>query len=184
MKATGELKAEHRGIELMLRVLQAVSANFGDGQPPPAPHVDGILEFLTVFVDKCHHGKEEEFLFPALEAAAVARDGGPIGVMLDEHQQGRTLVQQLRKFLERYRSGDKPAASGIQQTIAEYVDLLSRHIVKEETVLFPMADARLDLKKDGELFEAFQKLERERIGLGKHEAFHALLDELRDAYVK
>jgi hemerythrin-like domain-containing protein len=35
------------------------------------------MEFLTVFVDKCHHGKEEEFLFPALEAAGIAREGGP-----------------------------------------------------------------------------------------------------------
>jgi nitrate reductase alpha subunit len=54
---------------------------------------------------------------------------------------------------------------------------------KENTVLFPMADARLDVKADSELFEAFQRLERERIGPGKHEAFHALLDEPRDAYL-
>ncbi len=71
----------------------------------------------------------------------------------------------------------------IRQTIQDYVELLGGHIVKENTVLFPMADARLDLKADSGLFEAFQRLERERIGPGKHEAFHALLDELRGAYL-
>jgi hemerythrin-like domain-containing protein len=183
MKATGELMQEHQGIELMLQVLQAVSAKFGAGEPPPAPHVDGIVEFLTIFVDKCHHGKEEEFLFPALEAAGVAREGGPIGVMLSEHRQGRRLVAQLREFLAQYRAGNQEAAAGIRQTIQDYVELLSGHIVKENSVLFPMADARLDVKVDSELFEAFQRLERERIGPGKHEAFHALLDALRDAYL-
>ncbi|MCG6907328.1 MAG: hemerythrin domain-containing protein [Desulfobacteraceae bacterium] len=184
MKATDELQQEHQGIELMLRVLKAVSARFGGREPPPAPHVDGIVEFLTIFVDKCHHGKEEEFLFPALEAAGVPREAGPIGVMLREHRQGRQLVVQLREFLGQYRSGKKEAAVGIQQTIQEYVDLLSRHIVKENSVLFPMADDRLDVRADVELFEAFQRLERERVGPGKHEAFQALLEELRDAYLK
>lgn len=184
MKATEELQQEHRGIELMLRVLQAVSVKFGAGEPPPDRHVEGIVEFLTVFVDKCHHGKEEEFLFPALEAAGVPREGGPIGMMLNEHRQGRGLVAQLREFLAQYRSGNKEAATEIRQTSQDFVDLLSRHIVKENAVLFPMADDRLDLEADSELFEAFQRLEHERIGPGKHQAFHALLDELRGAYLK
>jgi hemerythrin-like domain-containing protein len=148
------------------------------------PHIDGIMEFLTVFIDKCHHGKEEEFLFPALEAAGVARDGGPIGVMLSEHEQGRRLVARLRQCMADYQSGDKQAAAGIQQTVKAYVDLLNQHIAKEDTVLFPMADARLDASQDTTLFEAFERLERERIGAGKHESFHALLDQLQDTYLK
>lgn len=45
------------------------------GKNVPAEELKGIMEFLTVFVDKCHHGKEEDFLFPALEAAGIAKDG-------------------------------------------------------------------------------------------------------------
>ena len=88
MKATDELRKEHQGIELMLRVLQAVAEKFKRGERVNTEHLDGILEFLSIFVDKCHHGKEEEFLFPALEAAGVRREDGPIGVMLSEHEQG------------------------------------------------------------------------------------------------
>ncbi|HSM74258.1 MAG TPA: hemerythrin domain-containing protein [Desulfobacterales bacterium] len=183
MKATEELKNEHRGVELMLRILTAVSERLGRGEALHTQHMEGIMEFLTIFVDKCHHGKEEEFLFPALEAAGVPREGGPIGVMLSEHEQGRQLVAQLRGFVAGYQPGDQRAGAGIQRIVREYVDLLNQHIAKEDNVLFPMADDRLEARQDAVLFEAFEQLERERIGAGKHEAFHALLDQLQGIYL-
>jgi hemerythrin-like domain-containing protein len=182
MKATDELKKEHEGIKVMLRVLQAVADKFKHGEQVSTEHLDGILEFLAIFVDKCHHGKEEEFLFPALEAAGVPREGGPIGVMLSEHEQGRKLVASLKDAVTDNKSGDKANASSVQLIINEYITLLTQHIAKENTVLFPMADAKLDSKKDTALFEAFEKLERERIGVGKHDEFHALLDQLQNMY--
>ncbi|MCF8050232.1 MAG: hemerythrin domain-containing protein [Desulfobacterales bacterium] len=183
MKATQELKNEHHGIEQMLQVLDAISAKLGRGEPLPAEHMDGIMEFLTVFIDKCHHGKEEEFLFPALEAAGVLREGGPIGVLLVEHDEGRRLVSKLKQCVSDHRSGDQQAAVGIQETVTAYVNLLRQHITKEDTVLFPMADAKLDAVSDTVLFEDFERLERERIGAGRHEAFHALLDQLQGIYL-
>jgi hemerythrin-like domain-containing protein len=183
MKATDELKKEHQGIELMLRILQAVSGKIGSGERIHSEHLDGILEFLSIFVDKCHHGKEEEFLFPALEKTGILREGGPIGVMLNEHEQGRKLVARLKVAVRSYTSGDKTAAGSIHVTANEYIALLTQHIVKENTVLFPMADARLNSDKDTELFEAFEQLEQNRIGIGKHAEFHALLDQLQDVYL-
>ena len=183
MKATNELKKEHQGIELMLRVLQAVADKFENGEQVYAEHLDGILEFLSIFVDKCHHGKEEEFLFPALEDAGVPSDGGPIGVMLSEHEKGRKLVARLKDAVTSYKSGDNTIAASAQLIINEYVALLTQHIAKENTVLFPIADAKLDAAKDAELFEAFEQLENERIGPGKHEEFHELLHRLDDEYL-
>jgi hemerythrin-like domain-containing protein len=183
MKAPDELKKEHQGIELMLRILQAVSGKIGSGEQIHSEHLDGILEFLSIFVDKCHHGKEEEFLFPSLEKVGILRDGGPIGVMLNEHEQGRKLVARLKDAVGSYTSGDKTATDRVQVIANEYIALLTQHIVKENNILFPMADARLNSDKDTELFEAFEQLEQNRIGVGKHEEFHALLNQLRDLYV-
>jgi len=81
MQATDELKKEHHAIELMLKILKAVSAKLEQGEQILADHLNGIMAFLTVFVDKCHHGKEEEFLFPALEAAG--------GLSLAEIREGK-----------------------------------------------------------------------------------------------
>jgi hemerythrin-like domain-containing protein len=183
MKATQELKNEHQGIARMLRIIEAVGGKLGRNEHVDAKHLNGIIEFLSIFVDKCHHGKEEEFLFPALEAVGVLHDGGPIGVLLDEHKQGRKLVARLKDGVTGYTSGNKGAAATLQLTANEYAALMTLHIDKENTVLFPMADTKLDSDKDISLFEAFERLERERIGVGKHEEFHVLLDQLRDAYL-
>lgn len=183
MKATDELKNEHQGIELMLRILQAIAGKLGQGEQIGSEQLNGIMEFLSIFVDKCHHGKEEEFLFPALEAAGVPREGGPIGVLMGEHEQGRKLVARLKNAVTNYTSGDKTAAANVQVIVDEYVALLIQHIEKENNVLFAMADAKLDTAKDNELFEAFEQLEKERIGPGKHEEFHALLNRLEHEYL-
>jgi hemerythrin-like domain-containing protein len=183
MKATDALRKEHDGIELMLKVLQTVAGKFKRGERVNTEHLEGILEFLTIFVDKCHHGKEEEFLFPALEVEGMPREGGPIGVMLSEHEQGRKLVARFKDAVTDYKFKDNANASSIQLIINEYVALLTQHIAKENTILFPMADAKLDTNKDTELFEAYEQLERERIGVGKHDEFHALLDRLQNTYL-
>ncbi len=183
MKATDELKKEHQGIEFMLRVIQAVSDKFGCGEKVLSEHLDGIMEFLSIFFDKCHHGKEEEFLFPALEAAGVLRDGGPIGAMLNEHEQGRKIVARLKDAASCLKSGNQTASKGFQTTAMEYVELLTQHIEKENNILFAVADTKLDVAKDAELFKAFKQLEHERIGPGKHERFHALLNRLEHEYL-
>jgi len=182
MKATDELRSEHHGIEIMLRILQAVADRFGRGQEVDGKDLSNILEFLSIFIDKCHHGKEEEFLFPALENVGVPREGGPIGVMLQEHEKGRRLVAKLKDALSGHESGLVLRKEYAQKIIREYVALLDEHIAKENTVLFPMAEARLGPDKDKELVEAFEQLERERIGEGKHSEFHSLLHRFQMAF--
>jgi hemerythrin-like domain-containing protein len=100
--------------------------------------LDQLIEFFIVFVDKCHHGKEEELLFPALEAIGVQRDGGPIGVMLAEHQQGREYVQKMNEAFSQYNEGDRAAATKLAKNARAYIALLRQHIDKENNVLFPI----------------------------------------------
>jgi len=183
MKATEELKTEHEGIKLMLRILDSVSIKMNAGEKIQAEHLDGIVEFFRVFVDKCHHGKEEDFLFPAMEKAGVTRENGPIEVMLREHTMGRSLMTKISDAVGQYKSGNESGSDEFGSTAAEYVALLSRHIEKENNILFPMADMRLTPQEDQELLEAFEKLEHDRIGPGKHEEFHSLLNHLERQYL-
>jgi hemerythrin-like domain-containing protein len=182
MDPIADLRNEHRGVETMLGIIEKLTAQLAKTQNINTNDLDSILEFLTVFVDQCHHGKEEKFLFPALEASGMPRDQGPIGVMLQEHEQGRQLVAELRQAADKLVSGDSKAGKTIENKGMEYVDLLYRHIEKEESVLFHMADDLLSPGKKHELWDAFEKLEKERIGPGRHEAFHQLLERLDQTY--
>jgi hemerythrin-like domain-containing protein len=182
MEPIADLKEEHRGIEIMLGIMGGVISKTSKGQLIDSKDFDSILEFLSVFVDRCHHGKEEDFLFPALEEAGVQRDKGPIGVLLREHQEGRQLVAQFREAIKSFRSGNAKAAISLENAGRDYISLLTQHIQKEDDVLFPMAERVLGSEKQAELAEAFQQLEQNRIGQGRHEEFHNQLHRLKKLY--
>lgn len=183
MKATQQLKEEHEGVLLMLRILAEVSRQLAATGTIVKEHFEGILEFLKVFVDKCHHGKEEELLFPALVKVGIPHDG-PIAVMLFEHEMGRKYIRVMTDAFERYKLKDASAASAIVQNAQAYIELLTEHIDKENNILFAMADDRLSGKAQEALYDGFEKIEELRIGVGKHEEFHSLLHKLGDLYLK
>jgi hemerythrin-like domain-containing protein len=181
MKAIQQLKDEHEGVKVMLGILERVGKQLEENGNLNNEHFGKILGFLTGFVDKCHHGKEEELLFPALEAAGVPKDG-PIRVMLHEHELGRKYVRAMSDAFAGWMTGEKSASQKIAQNAAGYITLLRAHIEKENDVLFAMGDRLLTEKKQDELYEGFEKIEEERIGIGKHEEFHRLLESLSDIY--
>src|SRR5512140_1559873 len=91
--------------------------------------MQAFIDFLKEFADKCHHGKEEGFLFPAMEAAGVPNEGGPIGVLLAEHAQGRQLIREMEESIA--TSVDR---SKLARAAGQYAVLLRVHIRKENTV--------------------------------------------------
>ncbi len=184
MNPIEQLKAEHEGIKLMLSILEKICDKLDSGQKVESEHLSRVLEFLRVFADKCHHGKEEDLLFPALEQAGISREGGPIGVMLMEHTEGRGYIKGLAQAIDKYNAGDENASVEIVENGRNYVDLLRQHIYKENNVLFMMAQQVLSEDTQKELAEAFEKMEVEKIGTGKHEEFHKLMHRLEEIYLK
>lgn len=184
MNAIKELKNEHEAVRLTLNILEKIGQQVAESNQISAPeHLDQLFEFFTIFVDRCHHGKEEELLFPALEKVGISREGGPIGVMLNEHQQGRDLIKKMKGLKDQILKGDAFAVESLNESIAAYTRLLNFHIDKENNVLFPMAVRNLSEDRLQELKEGFDKIETEKIGIGKHEAFHSMLDELEEIYL-
>jgi len=175
--ATQQLRDEHEGIKIMLRVLEVLADRAREGTGFDTGDAGKIIEFLRVFADTCHHGKEEEFLFPALEAAGIPRQGGPVGVMLEEHESGRAFIKAMSEALA---AGDRQAFA---QAATNYATLLNAHIQKENEVLFKMAEGVLSPQEQEQLFTCFERIEEERIGPGVHEAFHALIDTLAAKYL-
>jgi hemerythrin-like domain-containing protein len=88
-----------------------------------------FLKFFQIFADKCHHGKEENSLFPLLEVRGVPREGGPIEVMLYEHQLGRSYVKAMRESLEVFDKILDAKTKFISNSL-NYVALLRNHIYR------------------------------------------------------
>ena len=180
MVPTEQLKTEHEGIKLMLKILDKVCSK---PEEINHEHFAKMLEFLKVFVDKCHHGKEEDLLIPAMVEAGVPKDKGAIKFTLLEHIEGRGYVKDMSEAFDKLKNGGRKASGEILENARNYIDLLIKHIDKENTILFPMADKLLSQVKQAELEEGFERLEVERIGLGKHEEFHQLLHQLKEIYL-
>ncbi len=178
-----ELKDEHQAVKLTLRILEKISNKLTEGGKVDLEHLDELLEFLTTFVDKCHHGKEEDLLFPALEKAGVLREGGPIGVMLREHDLGRGYIKGLRQGVSDLKNGKDKAVNLIVENIQNYSELLTRHIDKEDHILYPMAEQRFSYEQNDKLAKGFAEIEEKRVGPGKHEAFHQMLHHLQEVYL-
>jgi hemerythrin-like domain-containing protein len=88
--ASEDLRNEHEGILFGRQILEEMVRRLQNEQPVAADDLQGMIHFLKLFADKCHHGKEEGLYFPSLEQAGVRNDGGPIGQMLSEHTEKRT----------------------------------------------------------------------------------------------
>lgn len=170
---TETLKSEHRVIE---RVLDAVE-RFATRDEIDAEAFRLSIDFLRNFADGCHHAKEENELFPRMEAVGVARDGGPIGCMLDEHTRGRALIRGMAENVERAGQGDVAAARALRAAALDYIDLLRKHIWKEDNILFAMADRVLDEPRQSELAAGFDRTEQAQEP-GKHDRYIRLAEDL------
>jgi hemerythrin-like domain-containing protein len=137
-----------------------------------------IVDFFRVFVDKCHHSKEERKLFPKLQELGMPSNGGPIAVMLHEHTLGRSEVAAIADALAKFSGGDASAAQTVAAHLIAYSNLLRSHIDKENNVLFAMADNILSFADEEELSGAFEAIEAEEIGAGVHEQYHQFAHEL------
>lgn len=176
MTPIDELKSEHAAVKEALRILEVIADRASRGRVEHLADVPALLEFFKTFVDRCHHGKEEDLLFPELEAAGISRKGGPIEVMLAEHEHGRRHIAGMRGAID--GAGVLQDADAFARHAADYIRLLRGHIDKEDHVLFVVADKVLSDSAVQRLAEGFERIENERIGPGRHEAFHDLLARL------
>jgi len=174
-KATDVLKQEHRAIEEVLDILERLAT-----RAPRAPLQawERTLDFIRNFADRCHHLKEEEIFFPALEGRGIPVAGGPIGMMKVEHEEGRAHVKAMMEALARAKGEPDASRTKLIQNALAYLRLLREHIRKEDEILFAMADEVLTPQDQRELLKAFEEHEAAAIGSGVHEEYLKLADEL------
>src|SRR5215475_2423819 len=176
-KATELLSEEHRVIERVLAVLQNLTSK-------PVDNSLGCwkkaLDFFSHFADQCHHFKEEQVLFPAMEKRGIPRDGGPIGMMLMEHEEGRSYVRSMRAAISLVETKNQVAKEILIDKAKKYVRLMKDHIQKEDEVLFRIAADVISADEQKALLRSFEEHEAKEIGEGVHEKYLKLVEELEE----
>ncbi len=182
MDAIETLMTEHRAIERVLDALVAFADEAGRREASDAKELGRFVEFIRQFADACHHGKEEGILFAAMVDHGFPRDGGPIAMMLLEHDRGRALVSMLRRYAEAEGEWSDEDRRQISDAAHAYAELLREHIRKEDAILYPMAERHLPPEAMQKVGEDCERFEEETIGSGEHERLHALAEDLAARY--
>ncbi len=183
MIATDILMEEHQVIERVITALELAAERLKQGQAVRPGFFVDAADFIKGFADGCHHRKEEGVLFPAMVAAGMPQDGGPIAVMLSEHELGRAHTRAMREAAQKLAAGETRAREAVWANAQSYAELLRQHIAKENGVLFPMANRVIPAPAQGRVAEDFERVEHEETGAGVHEKYLALAEKLEQEMI-
>jgi hemerythrin-like domain-containing protein len=182
MQATEILSQEHRVIEQVLNCLEKFVDRAEAGGSCDWWDAGQMYAFFRDFADRCHHAKEEDCLFPKLEARGFNPEAGPTGVMRSEHAQGRRFLSMMKKGIEAGARGDRHALNVFARNARGYLELLRAHIHKEDHCLFPMADQTLGVRDQDEMLREFANVEHKPGFEEAHEKYLVLADSLAEKY--
>jgi len=182
MRATEILNHEHRVIEQVLSCVERMAQRAGGGERLEEVWAASAIRFLREYADRCHHGKEEEQLFPMMEERGFSPSSGPTAVMRAEHVEGRHHIASMEALIPGAARGERQALEEFSRHGLAYVFLLRSHIRKEDDCLFPMADHALAPDDERELMRRFERVETAEFGGGRKEELRRLADELAEHF--
>lgn len=172
-KATEELEHEHRIIQQVVGGMAVIIEKLESGKEIDPAVLTDLSEFMQTFGDKCHHGKEEDYLFKLLEKKGVPVSGCPLAVLLHEHEKGRGLLADLKLTSETYIRTPRAGKEALIGTLRRLIELYPAHIWKEDYLLFPMTNKLLSESDQEELRAQFEQHDSE-IGIDVHHGFEQL----------
>jgi hemerythrin-like domain-containing protein len=177
--ATRMLEHEHHHIQKVAAAMMVLADRLDAGQPVAVETLQKVVQFMQRFGDICHHGKEEQVLFPLLKKKGVPMHGCPVGALLHEHEEGRTLMRELARDVETCAGGGVLRASAAK-TLHRLAELYPAHIWKEDYLLFPMTDKILTMAEQKQLARRFAAVEK-KLGGGTHRQYERLAEEIEVA---
>jgi len=175
---------EHELISRMLKVMRKACLAIIQGEAICYEDFNQMIDFVKNYADDHHHGKEEKFLFKAMEehlgalGKKLIRNG-----MLVEHDLGRLYMSDLKAALERIKSGDEESKVDVIANAISYTHLLTRHIAKENEVVYTFGERQLSKEILEEIHEKAKVFEEEAMKAGIQAKYKDLLETLEKKYL-
>ena len=131
---------DHVVLRRALNILDAIVATLERGQPIEFSDAQEIVKFIRLVGIECHHGMEEDHLFPTLRRALPLDNR--IQRMLFQHEEQRAVLMDIEEALDSRRGVD------FVQQAHLLIALCRGHLDQEETVLMQIAEAGLSAMED------------------------------------
>ena len=163
---------EHRLIERMIALIKDALVHIGSAHKVDPLFVDTAVDFIRMYADRTHHGKEEDILFRDLRKRRLSTaDQRLMNELIEEHIFGRLTTKALVEANERYRNGEQSALADIAGNLRTLVEFYPKHIAKEDDIFFPAARAYFTGEEDQAMLREFWEFDRKMI----HEKYTAVV---------
>jgi hemerythrin-like domain-containing protein len=174
MKPIGPLMWEHRLIEKMLAsMMKHVDKIEKSGKVNPVV-IDVAVDFVRMYADRTHHGKEEEILFRELAKKNLSPELKKImQELLDEHVWGRKTTAALVAAKDDYLLGNEQKLIEIIDLARQLGNFYPRHIEKEDKHFFYPCQDYFSQDEQEKMLAEFWEFDRKMI----HEKYNKVFDE-------
>ncbi len=153
-----QLKEEHAPLLKQLEEIKSLSEQVDQEQNIEETYANLKTQVERLKEDMDPHSKREEgVLFPMM-GEHIETNSGPISVMGYEHQKAYSTINTFLKKAE----NDQQSADDMKYSagfLKDAYNILSEHFLKEENILYPIAEKVLSEEEKAELSNRIQEIE-------------------------
>jgi len=166
---------EHRLIERIIALVRQEMSRIKSTKQADPLFIDTVVDFISMYADRTHHGKEEDILFRELAKKAMSAQDRQIMVeLISERAFGRKITREMVEANARYRKGEQSALAVINDKLKVLTEFYPKHIEKEDKVFFPAARKYFTEEEEQQLLNEFWKFDREMI----HTKYRAVVEAM------
>ena len=175
MMPIGALMVEHRWIE---RVIEDVRLRLGEQSsrsPIDSGYVNKVIDFLRIYAERCHYGKEEDILFRDLAEKNLEpplRD--MMGQLVADHAWARAATGRLDAANASLAAGHRASLEEVRRLLGDLAAFYPEHMQREDKVFFRPAMTHLSEDEQAGMLEAFMKFDAALI----HEKYRQVVHDL------
>ncbi len=167
------LEHDHQFINKVVATMAVLAENLQGEGPVDPEMLRDLVQFMRMFAEQCHHGKEEQQLFAVVARKALPQTWRMLEVIDKEHGRVHTLTDELQRAVSAYVLDPGVGRESLISALRGIVAFYPRHIWKEEYLVFPVLRQLLSPAEQEEIARGFDEIDSE-IGPDVHHAFETL----------
>jgi len=175
MKLIGPLMWEHRLIEHMISILEKELIKIKENDKVDTNLVLAVVDFFKTYVDRTHHGKEEDILFRDLTKKELSTEHRQIlNKLIADHVFARKTVGALLDANESFIHGNKKSLKEVISAMEKLVVLYPSHIYTEDKEFFYPCMKYFSKEEQDRMLQEFWEFDRKMI----HEKYTKMVNNL------
>ncbi|TFF63861.1 MAG: cation-binding protein [Promethearchaeota archaeon] len=176
MMPIGPLMKEHRLIEKVIELMREESDKIQIYNKVDPVVIDTMVDFIRMYADKTHHGKEEDILFRELEKKDLSSEHKKtMEDLIEEHVWARKTTGKLVKAKEEYESGNINAINNIVEILNDLTKFYPQHIEKEDKHFFIPVMDYFSRDEQDEMLDEYWEFDKQLI----HEKYEKVFQNLK-----